>query len=254
MAEPGFLRSKLLGTIGITAIFSERSGGISPPPFNSLNLGHDIGDSRSNVEANIAGLVKTAGLSGRPHQTEQVHGVEHFICSGIGSLHSEQADILISNDPGAPIAVRSADCLPILMADPVNRVIAAVHAGWRGSAAGAVIRAVEQMLKMGAREEHVHASLGPCINSCCFEVDDSTAEVLKKSVAGAEEAIVYSPEPHPDLAAINLLQLKETGVTEDHIETLGICTCCHPERFYSYRRDHGRTGRHLAVVALPEEL
>ena len=254
MAEPGFLRSKLLSAIGITAIFSERSGGISPPPFNSLNLGHNIGDSSKNVEANMARLVETAGLSGRPHQTGQVHGVEYFICSGIGSLHSEQADILISNEPETPIAVRTADCLPILMADPVNRVVAAVHAGWRGTAAGVVITAVEEMVNMGAKQEHIHASLGPSISSCCFEVDDNTAEMLKKSVAGAEKAIVYSPEPHPDLAAINLLQLKETGMTEDHIETLGICTCCHPERFYSYRRDHGTTGRHLAVVALPEAL
>ncbi|MDT8375879.1 MAG: peptidoglycan editing factor PgeF [Mariprofundaceae bacterium] len=252
MAEPGFLRSELLTSIGITAIFSERSGGISPEPFSSLNLGHNIGDSSGNVEANMAKLVRVAELSGRPHQTEQVHGVEYFICSGTGSLHSEQADILISSQPDTPIAVRTADCLPILMADPVNRIVAAVHAGWRGTAAGVVIAAVEQMLQMGARQEHIHASLGPSIGSCCFEVGDDTAETLKKGVAGAEKAIKYSPQPHPDLAAINLLCLKEAGVREDHIETFPICTCCHPERFYSYRRDHGVTGRHLAVVALPE--
>ncbi len=254
MAEPALLRSRLLNTIGIRAIFSERSGGISLAPFNSLNLGHDIGDKSKNVETNIAKLMKMTGFSGRPHQAMQMHGVEHLICSGIGSPHSRQADILISNEPGTPIAVRTADCLPILMADPVNRIVAAVHAGWRGSAAGVVIRAVEQMLKMGAREEHIHASLGPSISPCCFEVDNNTARILKESVAGAEKAIVYSPEPHPDLTAINLLQLKEAGVAEDHIESLGICTCCHPGRFYSYRRDHGTTGRHLAVVALPEAL
>jgi len=254
MAEPGFLRSELLNAIGITAIFSERNGGISPTPFNSLNLGHNIGDSDENVEANMARLAETIGLSGRPHQTEQVHGVEHFICSGSGSLHSEQADILISNEPKTPIAVRTADCLPILMADPVNRIIAAVHAGWRGTAAGIAIRAVEQMVKMGAKQEYIHVSLGPSIGPCCFEVGVDTAELLKKSVAGADQAITHLPEPHPDLVAINLLQLKEAGVAEDHVENLGICTCCHPERFYSYRRDHGATGRHLAVVALPEAL
>jgi len=254
MAKPAFLRSELLNAIGITAIFSERNGGISPAPFSSLNLGHNIGDSSENVEANIARLAETTGLSGRPHQTEQVHGMEHFICSGPGSLHSEQADILISNEPKTSIAVRTADCLPILMADPVNRIVAAVHAGWRGTAAGIAITAVEQMVKMGAKQEYIHVSLGPSIGPCCFKVDSDTAEILKKSVAGAERAIVYSPEPHPDLAAINLLQLKEAGVTEDHIETLGICSCCHPERFYSHRRDHGATGRHLAVVALPEAL
>jgi YfiH family protein len=252
MTEPDFLHSELLSTIGITAIFSERNGGISPAPFNSLNFGQDIGDSSKNVDANIVELMKITGLDGRPHQAGQAHGVEHFICSGIGSFHSEQADILISNKPKTSIAVRSADCLPVLMADPINRVVAAVHAGWRGSAAGVVIRAVEKMVKMGARQEHIHVSLGPSIGSCCFKVDDNTAEILKKSVAGAEETIAYSPEPHPDLTAINLLQLKEAGVTEDHIETFDICTCCHPERFYSYRRDHGTTGRHLAVVALPE--
>jgi len=165
-----------------------------------------------------------------------------------------QADILLSSESNTPIAVRTADCLPILMADPINRIVAAVHAGWRGTAAGVVIKAIEQMLKMGAQQEHIHASLGPAIGPCCFEVDVDTAEVLKNSVAGAEQAIAYSPEAHPDLPAINRLQLKKMGVAEAHIENLNICTCCHPERFYSFRRDHGSTGRHLAVVALPEAL
>ncbi|MFC1545975.1 peptidoglycan editing factor PgeF [Pseudomonadota bacterium] len=253
-AEPAFLRSELLGSIGITAIFSERTGGISPPPFNSLNLGYNIGDSRENIKANLTRLTEAAGFSERPHQTEQVHGVDHFICSGSGSLHSDQADILISNEATSSIAVRTADCLPILMADPVNRIIAAVHAGWRGTAAGVAIKAVEQMLKMGAEQKHLHASMGPAIGPCCFKVDSDTAEALKISVHGAGLATVYSPEPHPNLVAINRLQLQEMGLTEDHIEALDICSCCHPDRFYSYRRDHGTTGRHLAVVALPEAL
>jgi len=254
MTEPDFLRSKLLNSIGITAIFSERNGGISPIPFNSLNLGHNIGDNSKNIEANLLRLTETAGFCGRPHQTEQIHGTDCFRCSGSGSLHSKQADILLSNKPGIPIAVRSADCLPILMADPTNKIVAAVHAGWRGTAAGVAIKAVEQMLKMGAKQEHIHASLGPAIGPCCFEVGADTAEMLKNSVAGAGHCITYSPEPRPNLTGINLLQLKKAGVTEDHIETFYICSCCHPERFYSFRRDRGVTGRHLAVVALPEAL
>ncbi|MFC1537107.1 peptidoglycan editing factor PgeF [Pseudomonadota bacterium] len=252
--EPAFLRSELLANIGITAIFSERAGGISPPPFHSLNLGENIGDSHENINANLVKLTEAAGFSGRPHQTEQVHGVDHFICSGPGSLHPDQADILISNEPNSPIAVRTADCLPILLADPVNRIVGAVHAGWRGTAAGVATRAVEQMLKMGAEKKYLHASMGPAIGPCCFKVDPDTAEALNRSVHGAEQATLYSPEPHPDLIAINRLQLREMGLTEDHIEALDICSCCHPDRFYSYRRDHGTTGRHLAVVALPEAL
>ncbi len=254
MANPGFLRSALLANLGITAFFTERSGGVSPEPFNSLNLGHNIGDSTENVEVNRARLIEESGLKSEPHQAEQVHGVDHLVCSGPGSLHHNQADILLSRKPGTPIAVRTADCLPILMADPVNSIVAAVHAGWRGTAAGVAARAVEQMVLMGAQQRHIHASLGPAIGPCCFEVDRDTAERLKTSVARADQAIAYSPQPHPDLARINLLQLTGMGVAEARIENLSICTSCHPDRFYSFRREHGSTGRHLAVVALPEAL
>jgi len=251
MAKPELLRSTLLGDLGITALFSERTGGVSPKPFNSLNLGHNLGDKTENIETNKVSVIEAAGLKGELHQAEQVHGVDHLICSGAGSLHHNQADILLCREAETPIAVRTADCLPILMADPINRIVAAVHAGWRGTAAGVITKAVEQMIMMGAQRKQIHASLGPAIGPCCFEVDSDTAVRLKASVAGADQAITYSPEPHPDLAKINLLQLNKAGVKAAHIENLSICTCCHPERFYSFRRDHGTTGRHLAVVALP---
>jgi len=254
MAKPKFLRSKLLGNLGITAVFSERTGGISPAPYDSLNLGYNVGDNIGNVEINTVRFIESAGLTGEPHQAEQAHGINHLLCSGNGSLHSEQADILLTCDSEIPIAVRTADCMPILIADPVNRVVAAVHAGWRGTAAGVVINAIDQIEKMGAQRKHIHATLGPCIGPCCFEVDNETAEQLKLSVNGADQSISYTPKPHPNLTAINRLQLNIAGVKEAQIETHNICTCCHPERFYSYRRDRGETGRHLAVVALPEAL
>jgi len=254
MPELDFLRSELLASVGIIAIFSERRGGISPAPYDSLNLGHDIGDNIDHVDANLAALIKATGIFKPPHQAEQEHGVDHFICTGIGRRHTRQADILLSSEPNTPIAVRTADCLPILMADPVNRIVAAVHAGWRGTASGVVLKAIEKMEHMGAESKHIRASLGPAIGPCCFEVGEDTAEQLKSSVSGADSAIKQLPKSHADLTAINQLQLKQAGVKTAYIEIMSVCTCCHPERFYSFRRDHGVTGRHLAVVALPQPL
>ena len=251
MAKARFIQSHLLARHGIKGIFSLRTGGVSPPPFDSLNFGPDLGDSDSFIEQNLRGLMQSASLTCLPHQANQVHQSELLWCSGEGKMHSQQADILMTHRSNTAVAVRIADCLPILLADPETGIVAAVHAGWRGTAASIVKTAVEAMLKHGAQHGKLLAALGPCIGPCCFAIGKDTAEALKKSTAGANDCFIHTSEIHADLAEINVLQLIEAGLNKSHIEVHKACTACHTEDFFSFRRDGKQSGRQLAVVATP---
>jgi len=246
-----FLRSNLLAAHGVTGIFSLRPGGVSPPPFASLNLASDPGDDEKNVTRNMDILIRRAALPCMPHRAVQVHGANILTCRDAGRMHHHEADILIGVGQTA-VAVRVADCVPVLLADPAADLIAAVHAGWRGTVLRAVIHAIKAMQTHGARVDRIIASIGPCIRPCCFETARATAEKLARCCDDASTAIEYvNGEPHADLAGINRLQLMHTGIPAAHIEQSGACTCCDAERFYSWRRDGNQAGRHLAIVALP---
>jgi len=249
-----FLASKLFAKHHITGIFSERHCGISPAPFDSLNLGLALGDHDKNIQHNLKLLCTTAQLP-IPHRSQQVHGTSHLLCNGQGIQHNDQADILITRTAGCSVAVRTADCLPILLIDPKAGVAAAVHAGWRGTAQNIAQIAVQQMQELGAKTEHILASLGPSISSCCFEVDLHTAEQLASSHPQANRHIHYKDnKASPDLQAINILQLQSSGIQPASIESTSLCTYCLEKRFFSYRRDSMRSGRQLAIVALPMSL
>lgn len=243
-----FISSGLLERYGFTGIFSLRHGGVSKAPFDSLNLGPDVGDRKAHVQKNLSILLKAAGVP-VPHQARQVHGADYLQCRGKGCLHQEDADILLGEIPGCAVGVRTADCLPILLANIESGMIAAVHAGWRGTAQGVVSRAANILLRLGAKPGNLVASLGPCIGSCCFNVDEGTASQLAASCPGAEKHIHADNTFRVDLAAINRLQLIQSGLPSSHIEHLDACTCCRESDFFSHRRDRGKTGRHLAIVA-----
>jgi len=245
-----FLRSALLASNGAAGIFSLRHGGVSPPPFDSLNLGSGLGDNEENVTRNMNTLIRDTGLPGIPHRAVQTHGTNVLVCRNAGKMHRNQADILIGID-GAAVAVRVADCVPVLLAEPGAGVVAAVHAGWRGTTGQAVTRAVAAIQQHGAKPEKILAFIGPCIKPCCFEIDSSTAKHLSQCCNDGHRFIHYSGnKAHANLAAINAQQLRDAGITPAHIEQVSACTCCNEKRFYSWRRDGKRAGRHLAIVAL----
>ncbi len=253
MAESSFLRSQLFAAHGLHGIFSLRNGGVSHAPYDSLNLADDTGDNPDNVQRNMQILLRRCGINDMPHRARQVHGCESLSCKGAGRMHNEQADILISGD-GSPVAVRVADCTPILLADTSGEIVAAVHAGWRGTAAGVVMHAIQALLSTGARVENIVACVGPCIGPCCFEISLETASELRGSCAGADAFVLPgNGRLFADLAAINHLQLVQTGLGQANIETLAkspaTCTCCNAHDFFSYRRDGRGSGRHLAIVA-----
>jgi len=254
IANLELIHSELFRTFGITAFFTERQGGVSKAPFDSLNFGSHIGDNERSIATNMERLIAHTRLTSQPHQAKQEHGIHHIICHGAGHLHKTSADILISQSPNCPIAIRTADCLPILLADPIEKIVAAVHAGWRGTAKRVVIHAVMLMQQHGASLKNIHASFGPSIGPCCFEVQEDVEKHLSNSHLHASNVMQKRGKTYADLASINLLQLQEAGICSKQIELNHACTACHPERFYSYRRDHGKTGRHLAVVALPEAI
>jgi len=251
-AGSSFLRSELLAAYGATAIFSLRHGGVSHPPFSSLNLGSGLGDDEENITRNMEMLIYKAGLPGMPHRAKQVHGTNILVCQGPGIQHQEQADILIGMS-GASVAVCIADCVPVLLVAPAAGIIAAVHAGWRGTAARVVTHAIAVMQRHGAKPKKILASIGPCIGPCCFEINDSTANDLCQCCNDGHQFIHdVNNRAHANLAGINAQQLRCSGIPRAHIEQITACTCCDEKHFYSWRRDGERAGRHLAVVALPD--
>jgi YfiH family protein len=163
-----------------------------------------------------------------------------------------QADALVASQPSAAVGVRVADCLPLLLADPVTGSVAAVHAGWRGAEAGVVRAAVEALLRIpGVLAQNLVAAIFPHIRSCCFEVGDDVAARLQSVCP--DDPVVSRREgnkPHVDLAALVRAHLAAVGVTAERVQDVPGCTRCDPTRFFSYRRQGEIAGRHLAAIAV----
>lgn len=247
-----FYRSALLEEMGVAHGFSTRIGGISPPPFEALNLGNPNGcavqDDTAHIRANYGRLLEAVGAGGaRLCRVHQVHGdrVVRVEAGGPGVEH-EKADALVGDDPERALSVRVADCVPILMAGGDGRIVAAVHAGWRGAVAGVAVRA---LVALGRPADEVRVAIGPCIGMDAFEVG---AEVLKafETLLGADAPLRRREDGkgHVDLREAVRRQLMRAGVREEHIDTTDRCTVTHRQEFYSHRRDSGVTGRMAAVI------
>ncbi len=149
-------------------------------------------------------------------------------------------DALLENTPGAAVAVKTADCVPILLADERRRAVAAVHAGWRGTVAQIARRAVEHMQRLyGTDPADLHAAIGPGIGRCCYEVGPEVAQHFGEH-----------GRSRIDLAEANRGQLVQAGVPHDRIYSSGLCTMCLPEDFHSYRRDRDAAGRMYSFAGL----
>lgn len=244
-----FYASELMAKHGISAVFSDRNGGVSEDVFSSLNLGEGLGDRSEHVTQNLAMLCQISKIP-LPHQAKQVHGTQVLYCENDGVTHQNDADILITTYSRVALAVRTADCLPVLLADVEAGVAAAVHAGWRGTAENVVGIAIDAMCDKGASPAHIVASFGPSISSCCFEVNEEIAEVLSQS-CGVNIGLHLENKVYADLALTNYHQLLNKGLSPDRIEESKACTVCNSQpNYFSYRRDCGKTGRQLAIIAL----
>lgn len=256
------LTSPLLS--GVTHAFSTRQGGVSVPPWDTLNLGLDLGDDPAAVQENHRRFFHAAGADvSRAVLSKQVHETTVRLCTsadagkGLERERDYTADALITNELNLPLTVFSADCGVILLYDPVCKAVGAVHAGWRGCAAGILEKTVQAMTEsFGSRPEDLLAAIGPCIGSCCFETDSDVADAMIAAL-GKETAAPYlerrGPKWHVDLAGLNRLWLLRAGLTLDHIDVAALCTVCHPEWFWSHRKMGRARGLQAAMISLPKE-
>lgn len=248
------LKSALLSARGVRHGFSTRLGGVSDGPFSTLNLAAAPGDDRAKVAENFARFSQAIGVdASRLYQTSQVHGgAVHVVRDGDDRLATlqRQADALVARDASCAVGVRIADCIPLLIFDEASGRAAAVHAGWRGVVAGVVRAGVDALVDGGASSSLV-AAVGPCIGVCCFEVGDDVAKTIVEAAHGDASIVARraGEKPHVDLRRAVRVQLRALDVDDARIEDVEGCTRCDATRFFSFRRDGARSGRHLAAIA-----
>lgn len=244
----------------IDAGFTTRNGGVSRPPYNSLNLGFGTDDQKHNVEANRAALARTFDLL--PHlllTVSQVHGTDILIVDesnpDFSHFQGVESDAIITNQPGIMIGVLVADCYPVLLFDPVNKVAAAVHAGWRGAAAGLIGNVVKAMSShFSSKPADLLAAIGSGIGAHKYQVDRPVREAFRAG-SGYWEAISHEVslgQWQLDIGKSCRLQLEAAGLAGKNIDEVQECTCCHRELFFSHRRDQGVTGRQIGFVLINE--
>ncbi len=238
----------------VGALMSTRQGGVSQPPFNSLNLGSGSGDEPGAVASNRARFA--AALGAQPFWLRQVHGVAVVEASRAGlALPAPQADASFTTEPGVACTVLVADCLPVLFAAANGRAVAAAHAGWRGLAAGVLQATLARLCAAaGCAPVEVAVWLGACIGPRQFEVG---ADVLAAFAPTPDERLtgLFKPRPRADgamrwladLPGLARQVLHQAGVNE--VASLDACTVAQPGTYFSYRRD-GASGRMAAAVWL----
>jgi len=271
--------------------FSTRPGGASEFPGGRgaggktkrervLNLGFTDWDTRVRVLQNRASFFRAIGAGEmRAVTLRQIHSdIAHSVAAANVSEEAPQGDALFTRDPGILLAVQTADCVPILLADTKRRAVAAIHAGWRGTLKRIAVKTLGRMtMEFGTRPEDVMAALGPGIGRCCYEVGSDVARDFDAQFRDARawfdgpfDALAsgesdpnwlpwltmkppgHAPPPlrvHLDLLAANRAILADAGVPPRQISVSGLCTACRPDLLFSYRREH-TTGRLMAAIGI----
>jgi YfiH family protein len=187
-------------------------------------LEHGFGTRNANLDQMAMASVK------------QIHSAVALVAREPGYVG--EGDALLTSEPGVAVSVRTADCFPILLADPKTHIVAAIHAGWRGTVSGVVRTSLDRMgREFGTDPANVYAAIGPGIGACCYEVGVEVAQQFGMTAAG-----------NLDLAVENRNQLIAAGLKPDKIDQVGGCTFCNPAQFFSWRRDHDRAGRMISFI------
>jgi polyphenol oxidase len=254
-----YLEPRIFTTTGLTLHgFTTRHEGVSRQPYNSLNMGANTFDSPHNVQGNRSILARAFGArADRLVTVNQVHGLDLLVIDTPNPDYSHflklECDGIVTNQPGVMIGVCIADCVPLLLLDPQKKVVAVLHAGWKGTAGGIAGKGVETLIGLfGSDPADILAAVGPAIGRCCYEVDAPVWEAFAKSGAGLEcfERKAVSGKWGLDLATANCRQLLAAGVAETNIAATPMCVSCEHDLFYSHRRDKGETGRQMGFIML----
>ena len=270
----------------LTHAFCTRRGGVSEGAFASLNMSLKQGDNDENIRKNWDLVAATFGISRENFfQIHQVHGDRILTIDAAASQtfdhQPREYDAIITNRPGLALCVKTADCVPVLMVDTEKRIVAAVHAGWRGTAlniSGKVLRSLSE--QYGTRPRDVQAAIGPAIGACCYEVDATVYQAMEshpardkifaprsgsgsESGAGLGTKTVMKTETGTgtgvakwklNLALANRHQLQELGVPGENIHNADLCTSCAGKWFYSHRKERGITGRMLNFIMINDKI
>ena len=255
--------------------FSTRPGGVSDVGGEKvLNLGAVEWDTRENVEENKRRFQGVLGAA--DHTLLSLHQIHSDVVRCFTSAPAKQCkgDASATNRPGLLLGVRTADCAPVLVVDPKKRVVAAIHAGWRGTLARIVTKTIGQMqMEFACRPQDLLAAIGPTIGGCCYEVGTEVAAAFAAKFANASDffdELRTGDEPNPlqwlnmmppghqpppnkvllDLKKANWAQLVEAGVREGNIFVTELCTSCDVERLFSYRKEGAASGRLMGVVGI----
>lgn len=254
--------------------FPERGGGVSTGLRASLNLGMRWGDDRANVDENRRRVADHAGY--KPDALVAMRHVHGTAVWAVGEAMAEAAEFdgLVCDQPGPVLGAFSADCVPMLFADPKARVIGAAHAGWRGTIGAALStgsavstgvappaastlgqsiasNVIRRMVERGADPARIRVALGPSIGACCFEVGSEVVAQFSHALGDVPGLVnTDSKKPHIDLRLALRTVLERSGVQGEHIDDRPPCTKCNTDRFFSYRRDGMAGGVHMAFIAM----
>lgn len=240
--------------------FSTRLGGVSSGCVGSMNLSFHRGEPRENVVKNYEILCSAAGIStddlvlSKQTHTDNVIAVDQTLRgTGFSKPEFEDIDGLITSEKNVALVTQYADCTPLLFCDPIKKVIASSHAGWRGTVKKIGLKTVEKMVSdFGCNREDIKAAIGPCIHSCCYEVDDPVFEEFKKAgfktngilkQKGGGKYMLDLPEANKDV-------LLQSGLRSENIEISDLCTCCNSSELFSHRASGGKRGNLAAIIEM----
>jgi purine-nucleoside/S-methyl-5'-thioadenosine phosphorylase / adenosine deaminase len=235
------------------AVFT-RQGGVSPSPWDSLNVGGTVGDTADNVRENRARSFAALGRSFQSlFDVWQVHSADAVFADTPRAPEVEhaKADIIFTDKPEVTLYMRFADCVPILLHDPKKGVVGIAHAGWMGTVRRVSTAAVRAMgERYGSQPADIMAAIGPSIGVDHYEVGPEVIVQVEQSFGSDAKQLIKlrDGKTHLDLWAANRLQLEKSGV--EQIEVAGLCTACHLDDWFSHRAEKGRTGRFGALIAI----
>ena len=242
--------------------FSTRLGGVSDMPANALSLAGFNDDAAENILENRRRFLKLFPGEWTLAGCWQVHGADVRVVHTVEEAKPAEnqlgetvyCDVIVSDAKGVLAGVKTADCVPILIGDPVTGGFAAVHAGWRGTLATAVVAGIERLAKeYDAKPENLRVAIGASAGPCCYEVGSEVIEAFSSKFVDGEKLFTPTRLGHArvDLLKANRDQLISTGVKAERIHSAPICTMCRTDLFFSYRKEksiHGKVGRLMAVI------
>ena len=257
--------------VSVTNVSTTRHGGVSSPPYDSLNLGRNTDDDDTNVDANRARLSLLTSHDDDVLVTgAQVHAADvGVVAAADAGRRYEATDALITDVPEIPLMILVADCAAVTLYDPIKKAVGIAHAGWRGTVAGVAARTVNKLMdEFDTDPTDLIAGIGPSIGPCCYDVGADVVERFYAEQPLVADHVLSTPDfasagsftgalneggKRLNLWRANILQLVTAGVFEANIATAGICTSCNTNDFFSHRAEGGRTGRFGALIMLHEK-